>query len=402
MWRFSGKRLFDAALQGIIAMARAVTDALENGSLQRYLMLLVLSALILGAWPFWGGPELTGPRPVTPVTNISVTAAFIMMAGAIGTVAWHRQRLTALIMLSVVGLIVALAFAGFSGPDLALTQLAVEVVTIVLLLLALYFLPQRTPVESSPGRRLRDGVLAGLAGLGIAALSWAILTRPYETISGYFLENSQPKGGGANVVNVILVDFRGFDTLGEITVLAIAALGIYAMLQGLRLRAPDGGVDGRPWSAEKHPLVMGIISRPMLSLTLLIAIYFFLRGHNLPGGGFIAGLVTSLGLILQYLASGIQWTQTRIRSSYENILALGLLFAVLTGLASWWFERPFLTSTFAHLHWPVVGEFELASAMAFDLGVFLAVAGVVMLILVNLGHLGELSRAAARQGGGQD
>ena len=121
-------------------------------------------------------------------------------------------------MIGLVGLITALAFAKFSAPDLALTQLLVEIVTVILLLLSMYFLPERSPAESPPWRRGRDLLLALLWGIGIAALSFAILSQPANGISDFFLAESKPGGGGTNVVNVILVDFRGFDTLGEITV----------------------------------------------------------------------------------------------------------------------------------------------------------------------------------------
>jgi len=389
-----GKTLFDGTLNAILKIARRITTSLENGSLQRYLALLIGSAILAAAVPLWQSGEISGPLQWTPIDLLTLTMAFILTVVAIGTVILHRQRLMALLMLSGVGLIVVLAFVSFSAPDLALTQLAVEVVTTVLLLLALYFMPQRTTAESSTLRKLRDGALALSAGAIVGILTWAVLTRPYQTIAGYYLENSVPKGGGSNVVNVILVDFRGFDTLGEITVLAIAALGIYAMLDGLRLAAPDSDPQGQPWAKDRHQLILQIVSRPLLPLILLVAVYIFLRGHNLPGGGFIAGLITALALVLQYLANGIQWTQRRLSLNYTAVTAVGLLLATLTGLASWWFEHPFLTSSFSHVHWPLVGEFELASAMAFDLGVFLAVVGVVMLILAHLGKLGEVSRGS--------
>ena len=119
----------------------------------------------------------------------------------------------------------------------------------------------------------------------------------------------------------------------------------------------------------------------------MIAIFIFLRGHNLPGGGFIAGLIAALAIVLQNLANGIVWTAQRLRLDAHQVIAAGLSFALLTGIASWFWGYPFLTSTFAHLHWPVVGEFELASAIAFDLGVFLVVVGATVMILVQLGKL---------------
>jgi multicomponent K+:H+ antiporter subunit A len=230
-------------------------------------------------------------------------------------------------------------------------------------------------------------VIALTAGAGTAALAWAVLSRPYDTIAGYFLENSVPGGGGSNVVNVILVDFRGYDTLGEITVLALAGLGIVAMLQGLQLAAPSRDDAGRSWDADAHPAIMATLTRILLPLALLVAVFILLRGHNQPGGGFIAGLITAVALIVQYLANGAAWTHQRMASDSHPMVAWGLAIAAFTGLASWLFGYPFLTSAFSHLHWPVIGEFELASAMAFDLGVFLVVVGATLMILVNLGGL---------------
>src|SRR5690606_37826660 len=144
----------------------------------------------------WPLANLTGPLPLTPVDGVSVLAAVILAVGAIGTVLVHHNRLAALLLLSVVGLIVALIFVRFSAPDLALTQLSVEVVTIVLMMLALYFLPQLTPNESPPWRVSRDIVVAAGAGFGVGLITWAVLTRPYHTIADYFLANSVSGGGG--------------------------------------------------------------------------------------------------------------------------------------------------------------------------------------------------------------
>ncbi|MHB8981823.1 hydrogen gas-evolving membrane-bound hydrogenase subunit E, partial [Thiobacillus sp.] len=320
-----------------------------------------------------------------------------LIVAALATVWYRRQRLVALVTLGVVGLVVALAFVKFSAPDLALTQLSVEVVTIVLLLLALYFLPERAARERDTARLWRDGALALGAGGGAALLAWAVLTRPYETIAGYFIANSVPGGGGKNVVNVILVDFRGYDTLGEITVLALAGLGIYALLDTLRLDAPDRDSAGRAWDRDRHPLIMATLSQLLLPLALLVAVFILLRGHNQPGGGFIAGLVTAVALILQYLARGSTHLHERVPAATQPLIAAGLALATLTGLASWAFGHPFLTSTFGHLEWPVVGDFELASAMAFDLGVFLVVVGATLLILVNLGALHDSRIRKARR-----
>lgn len=384
--RLQGRLIFDALLDAVLAFAKRITHWLDTGSLQRQLMLFVLCAVLLGGAGLALTPApLTGTRALLPIDWVSLTAAVALVLATLAATAMHRQRLTALILVGAVGLIVALVFVKFSAPDLALTQLSVEVVTVILLLLALYFLPATTPRESSAARRWRDAGIGLLAGGGAGALAWAVLTRSSENIAGFFIQNSVPGGGGHNVVNVILVDFRGFDTFGEITVLALAALGIFALLDKLRLPGPTQDGSGRAWDTDAHPMILATFARLLLPLALLVSVFIFLRGHNLPGGGFIAGLITAIALIMQYLANGVTWTQARLPERTQPLIAAGLVIALLTGLASWAFGRPFLTSTFGHVNWPLVGEFELASAMAFDLGVFLVVVGATLLILINLG-----------------
>ena len=387
--------LYDRLLNGLFALAGALTRKLDTGSLQRLLFVTILSALVLGLAGFISVPApLTGVRTRLPVDGVSLLAALGLIAAAIGAVFLHRQRLVAVVLMGAVGLVTALIFIRFSAPDLALTQLAVEVVTVVLLLLALYFLPQHSPAKPHPSPRVSHVLLAVAAGGGAAALAWAVLTRPYETIAGYFLTNSVPGGGGANVVNVILVDFRGYDTLGEISVLALAGLGIYAMLDRLYLPGPQRDAEGRAWDPDLHPALLATLARLLLPLALLMAIFLLLRGHNLPGGGFIAGLVTAAALIVQYLANGVAWTHARLPWNLHALIGLGLLAATLTGLASLAFGYPFLTSTFGHWRWPAIGEFELASAMVFDLGVYLVVVGTTLLVLIHLGLIHHASPPA--------
>ena len=386
--RLDARVVYNALLDALFALSGRVTRFVDTGSLQRQVLLFLAAALALGFTPWLGSDTpLAGSRAGLPLDPVSLLAGATLIAASLATVWLHRQRLVALITIGVVGLVVSLAFVKFSAPDLALTQLSVEVVTIVLLLLALYFLPQHAVRERDRGRIWRDGAIALAAGGGTALLAWAVLTRPYDTIAGYFIDNSVPGGGGSNVVNVILVDFRGYDTLGEITVLALAGLGIYALLENLRLDAPDRDAAGRAWSRDPYPVIMATLTQLLLPLALLVAAFILLRGHNQPGGGFIAGLVTAVALIVQYLAHGGAWMRERLSGATQPVIAAGLALATLTGLASWAFEHPFLTSTFGHLRWPLVGEFELASAMAFDLGVFLVVVGATLLILVNLGAL---------------
>ncbi|MFM9849672.1 MAG: monovalent cation/H+ antiporter subunit A [Hyphomicrobiaceae bacterium] len=391
--RLSSPLAFERAYRATARIAVRWIAVLDDGSVQRYVALVVAFALAVGFWA-WSGAvsrSIAGPLTRMPAELASLAGLIALTIGAVGTVVYHRQRLIAVVFMCVAGLVVALAFIRFKAPDLALTQLSVEVVTIVLLLLALRFLPGEAKAGSSRARRLRDAALAMLGGAGVAALCYAMLTRPFDTISGYFLANAKLLGGGTNAVNVILVDFRGFDTLGEIAVLAMAALGLHALLDGLRLPPYAASAENE---LDRRPAMLAQLVRPLLPLAIAVAIYILLRGHNLPGGGFIAGLIAAVAVMLQYLAIGIDVTAQRLRVDYVGVLGLGLAIATLTGLASWVVGYPFLTSTFAYIHPPVIDKFELASAMAFDLGVLLVVVATVVLALSELGGLSrrELDR----------
>lgn len=402
--RIDARPMFRFVIETLTAGAIGITRRFDQGRLQPMILWTIAAALIAGVIGFlapaghmtdWHDLQLFGQRSGTPLDPITAIGIGMVLLATAATVALHKQRLVALIPLGVVGLGVALLFARFSAPDLALTQLSVEVVTIILMLLALFYLPQYSRPIGSRVVRWRDALLALLAGAGATVLTYAVMSRDFKSISHYFLTHSLPGGGGHNVVNVILVDFRGYDTFGEITVLALAALGIHAMLQRLSLPASRRDATGRLWVGNAHPLLLRTLTEVLLPLTLVVGVYILLRGHNAPGGGFIAGLIVSSALVAQYLAHGIQPTASKMRLSMVGTLAVGLLLAAVTGIGAILFGFPFLTSTFGHIHWPIVGSFELASAMAFDLGVFLVVIGATVLILVQLGRLTERAQPRA-------
>ena len=383
----NAKKIFDETIYSMVKWCQQKVISIENGSLQRYLMLMFLMVLIFAGWPLFEMSQLIGQKQATPIDVHNAVGAGLLMIGAVSTVIWYRIRVVSLLMISVVGLMVSVAFTRFSAPDLALTQLTVEVVTIVLLMLALFFLPQHSPRESSSARVLRDlGISTGL-GVVVGSICYALLTRPFDSISDFFLANAKTGGGGTNVVNVILVDFRGFDTLGEICVLGIAALGIYKVLINLPLLIPTKDSEGRPWAKERYPVLLASISQSLLPLALLVSFYIFLRGHNLPGGGFIAGLITAVAFILQYIAHGSIWIAERLTINYRKIVASGILIALSTGVGSWFFDRAFMTTWFEYFDIPFIGKIELASALVFDLGVYITVVGSTLMILASLGQL---------------
>jgi multicomponent K+:H+ antiporter subunit A len=384
-----GREAFGFLLTKTILAARDLTLGLQNGSLQRYLLLLVVMAVTAGLLPFLLGnvAGASARLPATPVSPGFAVLWFVGLVAALATLIDFRQRLLALTVLGAVGLVVAMLFVFLSAPDLALTQLLVEVATVILMMLALHWLPQDSPVERSAGRRALHAGVACAAGLGAAALVWLVLAQPFDSIAPYFLETAVALGGGANAVNVIIVDYRGFDTLGEITVLGVAALVIAALLHGRSAAGMRAAAYPMPTERDAHPLMLKLVTRLLLPLAVLVTAHLFLRGHNLPGGGFIAGLVLAIAMVLLSIAHGEHWMNERLRPDFGRWLAAGLLIAALTGAGSWMLGHPFLTSTYDYPVLPLVGAVPLASASLFDLGVFLAVVSGTMIMLTSIGRL---------------
>ena len=398
---WGGARAFHAIMDGLLRGAGRLTAFTENGSLQRYMAWLLGAAVVVVAWALTGaaGQGLaTGPRPGLPATPLAWVLWALLIATGAALLALHRHRFIAVGLVGAVGLVTAITFESLSAPDLALTQLAVEVVSTVLLLMGLALLPATTPRESSVLRRSRDALLAAAGGGGMAWLAWLVLTRDHDSISWFFAEQSLPGGGGTNAVNVILVDFRGYDTFGEITVLGIAAVGALALLDGMRARRPKTDASGRAWSFAHPPLMLQVAARLVLVLALAVSAYIFWRGHNLPGGGFVAGLVTAAALLLQYMARGQDEAEARLGghtdSRYTRWIASGLGVAALTGVGAFLFGQPFLTSAHGHPTVPLLGELPLATAALFDLGVYATVVGATTLMLSALGHASKQGTAA--------
>ncbi|SAI74639.1 pH adaptation potassium efflux protein [Bordetella ansorpii] len=412
IYRLDGLRTFeyllDAAGQGSSWLLRRVSST----RLQVQMVLIVLGTLLVAWLPLRDGGWLAGGVPPSlpePAFLLLWTVGSVCTLGAAYQAKYHR--LASLTLAGAAGLAVCLTFVWFSAPDLALTQLAVEVATAVLLLLGLRWLPRRVEDMGAEGgkggrarlRRVRDMVLAALAGTGMAALTYAMLTRPTgDTISAFFARNALPEGGGTNVVNVILVDFRGFDTLGEITVLGIVALTVYALLRRFRpapesVAVPHQQYDQDGSAAEKltdlrrpipegFMMVPAVLARLILPIAALVSVYLLLRGHNQPGGGFVGGLAMATSIILQYMVGGVHWVESRSRLNPQYWLGLGLLASGGAALMAWFAGRPFLSALAADLPLPWIGKVHLSTVILFDVGVYMLVVGATVLVLVALAH----------------
>ncbi|HEX8664288.1 MAG TPA: monovalent cation/H+ antiporter subunit A [Beijerinckiaceae bacterium] len=408
-----GQRVFEWTLVFLSwRLARGLEGILGTRRLQPQLQIMVSFAFIAALTALYGrGIGLAGP----PRTGFDLAFALVWAVGiacALGAASLAKfHRLAALILLGGAGLVTCISFAWLSAPDLALTQLVVETVTTVLLLLGLRWLPKRIegvgvaspPVGTFRWYRVRDLIIAIGAGGGLAVLAYAAMILPApDAISRYFVENAYTQGGGTNIVNVILVDFRGFDTLGEITVVAVVALTVYALLRRFR-PAPDSIPVPEQQRAqnvadEAHPdrtkgdTIKHALATPALIMAMLFpvigtaAIFLLLRGHDQPGGGFIAGITMAVAFILQYMARGTEWVEARLRIQPVRWMGLGLILACGTGAAAWLFSRPFLTSSFSYADVPLLGRVPLASALMFDFGVFALVVGATVLMLIALAH----------------
>jgi multicomponent K+:H+ antiporter subunit A len=408
--RLNAARTFDVLNVSAIRGAGRLTRVLFSWRLQPLLLLIVCTALVAGLLPLAIEGWTRGGMPLTPLDPLFLLLWLVGGACALGA-AWQAKfhRLAALILVGGVGLVTCLTFAWFSAPDLALTQIAVEVVTMVLILLGLRWLPRRMEFVDARRdtlqaklRRARDAIVAIGAGTGFAALAYAVLTRPSTAeLAPFYIRNALEVAEGRNVVNVILVDFRGFDTLGEITVVGIVAMIVYALLRRFRpapevMEVPRAQRrDGEPHPPPPDPRdvlprgdlrIPAVLARLMLPMAGMVSLYFLLRGHNAPGGGFVGGLVMATAVIVQYMVGGTMWVEARLRVHPLQWMGCGLLSAAGAGLMAWLWSKPFLTAHSAHLHLPVLGDLHISTVLLFDLGVYMLVVGATMLILVALAH----------------
>ena len=364
--------LYNGALSLLDTTSHAVAPALHSGALRTYVMVIVSTVIAIGGTALITDPGLGSTVPRTAITFYDVFIVFIIIAGAlVATIT--RATMSAVLALGAAGYGVAMTFLNFGAPDLAMTQFSVETLTV--LIYVLVFRHFRGFGERSPRLvRVRDGLIAAGIGLFIGGLLLSIATTDTAPrLKEYFAAFGPTLGHGRNIVNVILVDFRAFDTLGEITVLATVAIGIRALL---RLGA-EGRTDHRPVEPVDSP-IFRTAAGLLMPLLLLFAVFLLLRGHNEPGGGFVAGLVAAAAFALYGIAFGVQRARQALIVRPATLLGAGLLIALCSGLPAVFRGRPFLSAL-----WPA-GPLPVGTPAIFDLGVFLVVTGVVLMMIFTL------------------
>jgi multicomponent Na+:H+ antiporter subunit A len=404
-------RIYDAVLRGADVLSVRLTAATQRGSIPATqsvilstLVLVPIVVLALGArdrpnFALWGSP-------------IQVVVGLIILAAALGATVL-RNRLAAVLLVGVTGYGCGAIFAFHGAPDLALTQFLVETLTLVIFVLVLRTLPAEADRAHMRRHRLPRAVLALAVGATVTTLAvYAMSARTAIPIASLIPDAAYHRGHGANAVNVLLVDIRAWDTMGEIMVLLVAATGVASMVfRHRRFGAPPRVADagqpdiGRLWVTTRSPaagditwlrgselrdprhrsLVLEVATRIIFPLIMVLSAYFFFAGHNTPGGGFAGGLTAGLALVLRYLAGGRYELGEALPLDAGKILGVGLACSAGTAVASLLLGAPVLSSALIQVDLPVLGTVKFVTAIFFDLGVYLIVVGLVLDVLRSLG-----------------
>lgn len=363
----SADQSFDQIVKGMTSLASWQTQQLQRKRLTLYVALFftVFAALLLNSVT---SAPMAMFYSLGEVSFYQVAIALLIMV-AVGVVICSRSRLLSVASLGVVGFLSTLVFMIFSAPDVAKTLLLVETLMVIFVAILMRHLPKLDQVAShSRQRRAWHGLVAVAIGACVSLLLITLTSQPIDTqLSDFFAENSVPGGFGRNIVNVILVDFRAFDTLGEVVVVVIAALAAVSLLP-----------QQTHYINRIHSLIFATTAHIVATLMLLFSFYLLLRGHNAPGGGFIGALVAVLGLSLLMLAETPNYVQRRLQFAPFNIALFGIALSLCAGVIGLLSGHAFLTG----LWWKQV--LPLGTPLLFDVGIYLAVIGGVMGMMLRV------------------
>ncbi|KQN26622.1 NADH dehydrogenase [Sphingomonas sp. Leaf33] len=368
------ERLWEASLRAMIGTARALTGLVQHGDLRRYLLVVVAGMAALMLWSLAGAGVLPRLPDIEPVRIAPAVVALVGLAGAIAA-ARATSLLGAMITAGLTGFAIAITFLMNGAPDLALTQFSVEALVVVLLTALLLAVPLASPPTRNVAMRRRDAAVAvGVGVLLFAGIVDMTAGGGSSAASDYYARMSYVAAYGHNVVNVILVDFRGFDTLGETLVIAVAAVLARSLLKS---RDSDTATSPPP---EVH-FAFATTARGFAWLLFAASLVILWRGHDQPGGGFVGGLVASLALAIVALAYGVARAERALRVDPLTLVAIGMALALASGLPALATGSPYLT----HLWWEPGGWLpKLGTTMIFDLGVYMVVLGAVLALLFGL------------------
>ena len=403
--------LYTAAMKKVDSIAVEVTARTQRGSLASYTSIVLAVVVVLA-----GGSLLFTvhwPASVRPWDYLPQALIGALMIVAAVLAATSRGRLRALLLVGATGYGTALLFLLHGGPDLALTQVLVETVSLIVFVMVLRRLPKYFTNRPLRSTRWWRTVLAALVGGSVALLALvAAGARVAEPVSTQYYEAAYTFGYGKNIVNVTLVDTRAWDTIGEISVLVIAATGVASLIflrsrvQRVRPREGDSSFGARGmWlrasgalDPQSRSLIFEVVTRIMFSVLMLVSLYLLIAGHNAPGGGFAGGLVAGIALMIRYLAAGRRELDEAAPFDAGRLLGLGLAVAVLSAIMPALLGGKIFQSYDIRVvipgweslatpwgEWTLFGEMHLVSSTVFDIGVYLIVIGVVLDLTRSLG-----------------
>jgi multicomponent Na+:H+ antiporter subunit A len=382
----AGERAYFAALRGVAHVSHRVTGIVQNGSLPVYAGVILATAVGLPAWVLVTKWDWSGwPTPVGRIGYIPIVGFLVVAATGAAAV---RRRFAAALFLGATGYAMAGLFVAYGAPDLALTQVTVETLSTVVFVLVLRRLPKRFERQSTARRRVLRALIAGLVGATVFVFAIAASSKSMPTkVSDEIVARSLPDGHGHNVVNVILVDFRGLDTLGEITVLAVAAIGAAALARvGLRAKRERGEDPGTTEPLVSRLAFVDVMVQLMFYAVLTVSVWLLFAGHNEPGGGFVGGLLAGSAIALRYIAGGISEVRAETRFRPWTVLGTGLLLAAVTATAPLVNGGSLLEVASRSVDVPLIGTLNLSSALLFDVGVYITVVGIVLMAFEAFGE----------------
>lgn len=416
-------RIYDAVIRGLDVVSIRLTASTQRGSLPTT-QSVILSTLVLLPIVMLAIGARDRPDIALWDSPLQVVVGLLMLAAAIGATVM-RNRLAAVLLVGVTGYGCGAIFAFHGAPDLALTQFLVETLVLVIFVLVLRSLPAEADATNINRNRLPRALLALAVGTTVTTLAvYAMAARTGAGIAELLPDAAYYRGHGSNTVNVLLVDIRAWDTMGEVMVLLVAATGVASLVFRNRrfgsaprvstaVGQPDIGPIGAyspavgdvTWlrgSELRDPryrsLVLEVATRVIFPLIMVLSAYFFFAGHNTPGGGFAGGLTAGLALVLRYLAGGRYELGETLPLDAGKILGTGLGLSAGTAVASVLMGAPALSSALIEVDLPVLGPVKFVTALFFDLGVYLIVVGLVLDVLRSLGARVdvEISNAAER------
>ena len=387
--RINSEGGYDALFNGLLSLSKNTTNVIQNGSMRTYVLAtmgVVGAALVYGVivgsygTDAWSRVAVLTAEPIRPY--LLIVAALVGVAAVIGAV--MQSLVVSVISVGLVGYGIALIFLKNGAPDLALTQFSVETLFVVIVMAVLVKLPTFARQSGSVSKvdiRPGDAAFAAAFGAVIFVIMLSIATKPFDrSVTQFFADRSLTEAFGRNVVNVILVDFRALDTLGEIAVVAFAAISAWGLLTISPERNARAGNDR---TVTMPSLIFVTTARFFFVLMLIVSVYILFRGHNEPGGGFIGGLIASAGFAVLALALGVDLARRRLWLHPVVVMGVGLVLAIASGLPGAVLNESFLTHQWGELNLGFT-TLKVGTTMIFDLGVYLTVLGGALAFLVRV------------------